>query len=38
MWSVVISILLTLRTSLRNRPALQLEILALHHQLQVVER
>ena len=38
MWSVVISLLLTLRTSLRNRVALHLEILALRHQLQVVER
>ena len=38
MWSVVISLLLTLRTSLRHRAALHLEILALRHQLQVVER
>ena len=38
MWSVVIALLLTLRTSLRHRTALQLEILALRHQLQVVER
>jgi putative transposase len=38
MRSVVISLLLTLRASLRTRAALQLEILALRHQLQVVER
>jgi putative transposase len=38
MRSVAISLLLTLRSSLRNRAALQLEILALRHQLEVVER
>ena len=38
MWSVVMPLLLTLRASLRNRAALQLEILALRHQLQVVDR
>jgi len=32
------TLLLTLRASLRNRAALQLEILALRHQLQVLER
>ena len=36
--SVVISLLLTLRTAVRNRAARHLEILALRHQLQVVER
>ena len=38
MRSVIISLLLTLRASLRDRAALQLEILALRHQLQVLER
>ena len=38
MWSVVISLLLTMRISLRHRAALHLEILALRHQLKVVER
>ena len=38
MGSVVIALLLNLRTSLRHRVALHLEILALRHQLQVVER
>jgi len=38
MWSVVISLLLTLRTAVQNRVALHLEILALRHQLQVVNR
>ena len=33
MWSVVMPLLLTLRDSLRKRTALQLEILALRHQL-----
>ena len=37
MRSVMISLFLTLRTSLRHRAALQLEILALRHQLQVLE-
>ena len=37
MRSVIVSFLLTLRASLRDRAALQLEILALRHQLQVVE-
>jgi putative transposase len=38
MRSVIISLLVTLRSSLRTRVALQLEILALRHQLQVLER
>jgi putative transposase len=38
MRSVIVSLLLTLRASLRNRAALQLEILALRHQLDVVNR
>jgi hypothetical protein len=38
MRSVIVSWLFTLRTSLRDRAALQLEILALRHQLQVLER
>ena len=38
MRSVVVSLLLTLRVSLRDRAALQLEILALRHQLHVVNR
>ena len=38
MRSVVVSLLLTLRASLRDRTALQLEILALRHQLHVVNR
>ncbi len=38
MRSVAMTLLLTLRASLRNRAALQLEILALRHQLQVLER
>jgi hypothetical protein len=38
MRSVIVSLLLTLRASLRNRAALQLEILALRHQLHVVNR
>ena len=38
MRSVIISLLVTLRASLRTRVALQLEILALRHQLQVLER
>jgi putative transposase len=38
MRSVVISLLLTIRVSLRDRAALQLEILALRHQLHVVNR
>jgi hypothetical protein len=38
MRSVIISLLVTLRTSLRTRVALQPEILALRHQLQVLER
>jgi putative transposase len=38
MRSVIVSLLLTLRGSLRNRAALQLEILALRHQLHVVNR
>jgi hypothetical protein len=38
MRSVIVSLLLTLRASLRDRAALQLEILALRHQLQVVNR
>ena len=36
MRSVVISLLLTIRVSLRDRAALQLEILALRHQLHVL--
>jgi putative transposase len=38
MRSVVVSLLLALRASLRDRAALQLEILALRHQLHVVNR
>lgn len=38
MRSVIIALLVTLRASLRTRVALQLEILALRHQLQVLER
>ena len=38
MRSVVVSLLLTIRVSLRARAALQLEILALRHQLHVVNR
>jgi putative transposase len=38
MRSVIVSLLLTLRASLRDRAALQLEILALRHQLHVVNR
>ena len=36
--SVLVSTLLTLRASARSRIALQLEILALRHQLQVLQR
>jgi hypothetical protein len=36
--SVLLSLLLTLRTSARSRAALQLEVLALRHQLQVLQR
>src|SRR5438874_4627347 len=36
--SVLLSFLLTLRTLARSRPALQLEVLALRHQLQVLQR
>src|SRR5260221_9937825 len=38
MRSVVVSLLLTIRVSLRERAALQLEILALRHQLHVLNR
>ena len=38
MRAVIVSLLLTLRASLGDRAALQLEILALRHQLQVVNR
>jgi putative transposase len=38
MRSVAVSLLLTIRVSLRDRAALQLEILALRHQLHVVNR
>lgn len=38
MRSVIVSLLWTLRSSLRDRTVLQLEILALRHQLQVLER
>jgi putative transposase len=38
MMSVLFSLLLTLRTSARSRAALQLEVLALRHQLQVLQR
>ena len=38
MRSVVVSLLVTIRASLRARAALQLEILALRHQLNVVNR
>jgi putative transposase len=38
MRSVVVSLLLTIRVSLRKRAALQLEILALRHQLHVLNR
>jgi hypothetical protein len=36
--SVLFSLLLTVRTSARSRAALQLEILALRHQRQVLQR
>jgi putative transposase len=36
--AVLLSFLLTLRTSARSRAALQLEVLALRHQLQVLQR
>jgi putative transposase len=36
--SVLISLLLTLRTSARSRAALQLELLAVRHQLQILQR
>src|SRR3979411_603144 len=36
--SVLVSLLLTLRTWVRSRAALQLEVLALRHQLQVLQR
>ena len=38
MISVIVSLLLTLRGSARSHAALQLEVLALHHQLQVLQR
>jgi hypothetical protein len=38
MRSVVVSLLVTIRVSLRDRAALQLEILALRHQLHVLNR
>jgi transposase InsO family protein len=38
MRSVIVSLLLTLRATLRDRAALQLEILALRHQLHVINR
>jgi len=38
MRSVINSVLLTLRATLRDRAALQLEILALQHQLHVINR
>jgi hypothetical protein len=38
MMSVFVSLLLTLRTWTRSRAALQLEVLALRHQLQVLQR
>lgn len=38
MRSVLVSLLLTLCASVRTRAVLQLEILALQHQLQVLER
>jgi hypothetical protein len=38
MMSVLVSLLLTLRTWARSRAALQLEVLALRHQLQVLQR
>jgi hypothetical protein len=38
MRSVVVSLLLTIRVSLRDRAALRLEILALRHQLHVLNR
>src|SRR5688572_19554644 len=38
MRSVIVSLLLTLRVTLRDRAAMQLEILALRHQLHVINR
>lgn len=38
MISVIVSLLLTVRSCLRSRAALQLEVLALRHQLQVLNR
>jgi putative transposase len=36
--SVLLSLLMTLRTWVRSRAAIQLEVLALRHQLQVLQR
>ena len=38
MMSVLVSLMLTVRSCVRSRAALQLEILALRHQLQVLNR
>jgi len=38
MTSVLVSLLLTFRSSLRSRAALQIEVLALRHQLRVLDR
>jgi hypothetical protein len=38
MWSVFVSLVIALRAWVRSRVALHLEILALRHQLQVLER
>src|SRR5215218_3024559 len=38
MMSILISLLLTLRATVRSRAALHLEVLALRHQLQVLQR
>ena len=38
MMSVLVSLLLTVRESVRSRAALQVEVLALRHQVQVLER
>jgi len=38
MMSVLISLLVTMRSAIRSRAALQLEVLALQHQLRVLDR
>ena len=38
MMSVLVSLLLAVRSAVRSRAALQIEVLALRHQLRVLER